>query len=133
MKLTAYLNFDGQAEAAIGFYKDLFDARVSSLMRFSDAPAEMDFPQEMASKIMHCSLDFAGGAFQLSDSLQDEVVMGNAIYLSVAAESSAEAHALFAGLSSGGEVIMALGEVFWGGIFGMTRDKFGVQWMVSAP
>lgn len=132
MKLFAYLNFDGRAEEAIGYYKDLFGAEVSSLMRFSDAPGEMDFPKALDKKIMHSTLEFSGCTLHVSDSMQEELSMGNAIHLSISTSSEEEAQALFAGLSDGGSVTMALGPVFWGGIFGMVTDKFGVQWMVSA-
>lgn len=132
MKLFAYLNFDGRAEEAIGYYKDLFGAEVSSLMRFSDAPGEMDFPKALDNKIMHSTLEFSGCTLHVSDSMQEELSMGNAMHLSISTSSEEEAHALFAGLSDGGTVTMALGSVFWGGIFGMVTDKFGAQWMVSA-
>ncbi len=132
MKLYTYLNFDGRAEEAMGFYQDLFGAEVSSLMRFSDAPGEMDFPKALDDKIMHSTLTFSGCTFHISDSMQGQLSMGNAIHLSISTDSEEEAHALFAGLSAGGTVTMALGNVFWGGIFGMVTDKFGVQWMVSA-
>jgi PhnB protein len=56
---------------------------------------------------------------------------GNNFSLSVNAESKEEADRLHAGLSAGGEVHMPMGDQFWGSYFGMCKDKFGIQWMIS--
>jgi len=32
---------------------------------------------------------------------------------------------------NGGEVEMPLEKAFWGGLWGMLADKYGVDWMVS--
>ena len=56
---------------------------------------------------------------------------GNNIALSLAAESEEEATKLFNGLSAGGMVMVPLSKMFWGALFGMFTDKFGVQWMVN--
>ena len=133
MKLAAYLNLKGKAGEAIEFYKDLLGAELSSLMRFSDAPGEMNFPKSLDNLIMHSTLEFGGETLHISDSMQEQLEMGNAYHLSLSAETAEEAHALFSGLSEAGKVTMELQEVFWGGIFGMCRDRYGVQWMISGP
>jgi PhnB protein len=56
---------------------------------------------------------------------------GNNYSVSVSAENEAEARRLFDGLSDGGQVIMPFDKPFWGGLFGMFADKFGVNWMVG--
>ena len=60
-----------------------------------------------------------------------ELVVGDNFYLSIEAESRAEADRLFNALSAGGKSEMPLQEAFWGAYFGMFTDKFGVQWMVT--
>src|SRR6476660_5995627 len=50
--------------------------------------------------------------------------------LSVNAKDDADADRLFNGLSTGGKVVMPLGKTFFSPRFGMTQDKFGVNWMV---
>lgn len=42
-----------------------------------------------------------------------------------------EAKRFFVALSSGGSVNMPLEKTFWGALFGMLTDRFGVQWMVN--
>ena len=56
---------------------------------------------------------------------------GNNVYISLSPDSREEADRLFAALSAGGEVEMAMGDQFWGDYFGSFTDKFGVRWMVN--
>jgi len=52
-------------------------------------------------------------------------------FISISAQSEEEATRLFNGLSAGGQVAMPLERAFWGSLFGMFADKFGIQWMVN--
>ncbi|MGB8022432.1 MAG: hypothetical protein WCF04_14465 [Candidatus Nanopelagicales bacterium] len=54
-------------------------------------------------------------------------------YINLELDTRAEAEALFAALSDGGVVEMALQPMFWGAVFGSLRDRYGVQWMVNSP
>ena len=49
----------------------------------------------------------------------------------ISAESKEEASKLFHGLSEGGNIEMPIGDSPWGTYFGMFRDKYGIEWMVS--
>ena len=51
--------------------------------------------------------------------------------ISITAESKEEADKLFNGLSKGGKIEMPIGDAPWGSYFGMFRDKYGFEWMVS--
>ena len=42
-----------------------------------------------------------------------------------------DAERIFAALSEGGQVTMALDQTFWAVRFGMLVDKFGVPWMIN--
>ncbi len=55
----------------------------------------------------------------------------NNFFISITADSKEEVDKIFAALSQGGKVMIALSEAFWGEYFGMFEDKFGVQWMVK--
>jgi PhnB protein len=57
--------------------------------------------------------------------------IGKNLSIAINTGSEAEANKLFKGLSAGGQVTMPLEKAFWGDLFGMLTDKFGVQWMVS--
>ncbi len=49
----------------------------------------------------------------------------------ISAESKAEADHLFNGLSAGGSIEFPISDCPWGSYFGMFRDKYGIEWMVS--
>ena len=47
-------------------------------------------------------------------------------------ESYAEAQRIFTTLGEGGMVTWPWGPVFWAPGFGMVKDRFGVQWIITA-
>jgi PhnB protein len=49
----------------------------------------------------------------------------------ISAESKAEADHLFNGLSAGGSIEFPISDSPWGSYFGMFRDKYGIELMVS--
>ena len=59
------------------------------------------------------------------------LVVGNNFSIAVPVSSRAKADEWFAGLQSGGEVLMALQETFWGSYFGRVRDKYNITWMFN--
>jgi PhnB protein len=60
-----------------------------------------------------------------------KLVNGTNFSLTVSVDSEEEATNLFNKLSAGGQVNMPLQKTFWGAFFGMLKDKFGINWMVS--
>ena len=96
-------------------------------------PSEEPISQELGNKIMHVSLPICD-ATQLmgSDSMQeDSPGLTSAIAISINAQSEQEAITLFQGLAQNGTITMPLEKTFWGALFGMLTDSFGVQWMVN--
>jgi PhnB protein len=51
-------------------------------------------------------------------------------YLSISADSDAEAERMFSALAEGGEIFMPMQETFFASRFGQLRDRFGVNWMI---
>ncbi len=133
MKLSTYLNFNGTCEEAMNFYKKVFGGELTTFMRFADAPPDaFPVPEEHKHLVMHCTLEFGTTRLFASDTLEPEqLVMGNNYHISIGTNIE-EGEATFNALSNGGQIIMPYAEVFWGGKFGMLKDKFGIQWMVSS-
>jgi PhnB protein len=138
--VSTYLNFKGEAEAAGTFYKSVFGTEFDGeISRFGDLPPAEDMPPLPEAEkdwVMHLSVPIVGDhKLMISDVASswggDGLVMGNNFYISLNVDSRAEADRLFAALSEGGKVEMAMNEEFWGDYFGSFKDKFGVQWMVS--
>jgi PhnB protein len=131
--VNTYLNFNGNTEKAFNFYKSVFGGEFTMLQRFKDTPDGDKMPAIEQQKIMHVALPIGGNVLMGTDVgvTMPQVTFGTNSSISISPESEEEAHKLFNGLSAGGKVIMPLGKMFWGALFGMFTDKFGIQWMVN--
>ena len=133
MKLNPYLTFNGNCEEAMNFYKDVLDGEITIMSRFEDAPqGEFQIPEFAKNLIMHCTLEFKGCTILASDTTEpDKFVIGSNTTLSINIDNLDEGSAIFYSLLDGGNAVMALQDVFWGGQFGVLTDKFGMQWMIA--
>ncbi len=133
--INPYLNFDGNTEQAFNFYKSVFGGEFLTIQRMKDTPEASKVPDNEKDRIMHVALPIGKNAILMAsdvlESMVHKVSPGNNFYISVSTESEKEAEKIFNGLSAGGKITMALEKTFWGSYFGMLKDKFGVQWMVS--
>lgn len=134
-QINPYLTFDGNCEEAFNFYKSVFGGGFTYMGRFKDMPSETEMPESEKEKIMHVSLPISKETVLMgSDSLQgycQETGTGSNITISINTESEEEAFKIFNDLSAGGKVTMPLEKTFWGALFGMFTDKFGISWMVN--
>jgi PhnB protein len=135
MNIEPYLFFEGRAEEAIEFYKKALGAQVIMMMRFKESPDTTGCPPApgMGEKIMHAGLRIGATQVMLSDGRCTGATKFDGFALSISAANAGEAEKFFKGLSDGGEVVMPLGKTFFSPAFGMTRDRFGVHWMVIVP
>jgi PhnB protein len=133
--MNPYLNYNGNAEEAFNFYKKVFGTEFKMVQRFKDVPGGDKVAAEDQNKIMHISLPIGNDNYLMaSDSLESmgqQLKEGNNFYISLEADSKEEAKKLFDGLSSGGKIEMPLEDAFWGAYFGVFKDQFGIQWMIS--
>ncbi|TDW97198.1 VOC family protein [Dinghuibacter silviterrae] len=131
---THYLNFPGNTEEAMNFYKSVFGGEFIAFHRFKDSPGFEKMPKHEQNMIMHASLPLGKGLLMATDtldSMEQTLTPGNNYHIVVHTESEEETNTLFKGLSAGGKIEMPLNKTFWGAYFGMCRDKFGIQWMLS--
>ncbi len=133
--LNPYINLPGNTEEAFNFYKSVFGGEFTALQRFKDTPEGGRVPDHEKDKIMHVALPIGKGNILMGtdalESMGHKLTVGNNFHLTVQTETRDEADRVFNGLSAGGKVIVPLGNAFWGAYFGMLKDKFGIQWMVS--
>jgi PhnB protein len=134
MQLVPYLFFYGRCEEALEFYKTALGGTYE-LQRVAGSPAEEHMPPGSGNRVMHATFHGDGFEFMASDGRDDKAIDPDAgnISLALAAKDGAEGERLFNALSDGGKVTMPLGDAFWGGRFGMLVDRFGVEWMITAP
>ncbi len=129
--MTPYLRFSGECEEALNFYASVLGGKVEGLHRYAGSPMESDVPPGFKNKIMHASLTSPLGTLMGSD-VSQPLPDGNRVSLSIAPQG-ADAQRIFDGLAQGGQIVMPLEEVFWGGKFGMLTDRYGFSWMISVP
>jgi PhnB protein len=135
ISINPYLNFAGNTEEALNFYKSVFGGEFIALQRFKDIPGNEKLSANEQEKIMHVSLPLGKDnmimATDTLESMGQTLSPGNNFYICISSESEEETDRLFKGLSAGGKIEMPLAKTFWGAYFGMCVDKFKVQWMIS--
>lgn len=131
--INTYLNFNGNTEEAFKFYKAAFGGEFETVMRFGDTPGCEEMPETDKNKIMHIALPIGTNMLMGTDvpESMEQVKNGTSVSVSINTDTEKEARDLFAHLSEGGSVKMPLDDMFWGALYGMFTDKFGIQWMIN--
>lgn len=132
--INPYLNFKGNCEEAMNFYKSVFNGQyMGEIMRYGGSPMEHS-PTE-ANLVMHCTLDIGNGSYLMGSdspaSYPTPTYGDGGMQIAIHPTSEDEAKNIFKGLSDGGNVLMPLEKTFWGAWFGVLKDKYGIQWMVN--
>jgi PhnB protein len=130
MRIEPYLFFDGRAEEAIGFYRQVLGAELVMLMRFAENPEPEHNPPGSADKVMHAALRIGGATVMLSDGRCGGQPNFSGTALSLTVPDVATAERLYAALGEGGQVQMPFGPTFFAKGFGIVADRFGVSWML---
>jgi PhnB protein len=130
-RINVYLSFKDNCEEAMNFYKDCLGGELT-LNRAEGSPMEKECGSDFKDKIMHASLEKGDLILMGSDMFwPGEVDHGNSISLSLNCETEEEIREYFAKLSAGGQIIQELRVEFWGALFGMITDKYGVKWLFN--
>jgi len=129
-QLNPYLSFLDNARQAMEFYKTVFGGKLQ-MSTFKEYQASQDPGED--DKIMHAMLEAENGIiFMAADTPNGmEYNPGSNISMSLSGDNESELRGYYEKLSSGGMVVMPLEKAPWGDIFGMLRDKFGINWMVN--
>jgi PhnB protein len=127
--VNPYLAFNGRCREAMTFYKEALDGELS-IQTFGESP--MEVPPENKDNVMHATLTFGDAIIMASDGMPGhEVVFGNSVNLSISALTVEDGERMFNNLSTGGTIILPWDKTFWGAMFGMFTDKFGMHWMIG--
>lgn len=130
MKIDPYLFFEGRCDEALSFYRDALGAEIIAVMRYKESPKQGHIPPGSEEKIMHAELRIGDTTIMASDGMcgGEPNFQGFATVLSLTGE--ADARRIFQALADGGEVTMPLSKTFYSPLFGMVKDRFGLQWMI---
>ena len=129
-RLNPYIAFNGNAREAMEFYKTVFGGKLD-ITSYKDGGMTQD-PAE-ANKVMHSILIADNGiTFMASDTPSHiEHKSGSSISISLSGDNESELTEYWKKLSENGTVHEPLKKAPWGDTFGMTADKFGIEWMVN--
>ena len=138
-RVSTYLNFPRNTEAAFEFYRSVFGGEFTGgIRRFGDMPAAPGQPplaEADRQLVMHVALPILGCHVLMGtdapESMGFAVNPGNNMYINLEPDTRAEADRLFNALAAGGKVGMPLADMFWGAYFGSLTDRFGLQWMFN--
>jgi len=130
-QLLPYLRFnDAKCREAMTFYQKCLGGELT-FQTIGESPMAKDMPADKQGLIMHADLKSPSLEFFASDMMRDKATVGDNIALSLNTKDEQEGRDLFAKLSEGGEVFMPLEKQFWGALFGVVTDKYGIEWMVN--
>jgi PhnB protein len=131
--ITITLMFNGQTEAAFNFYKSVFGGEFAMFQRMKDMPSPMPMTDEEKEKILYVGLNTGAGFLAGMDMPpgRGDVEHGNDFMITLNTSGEEETTKLFNALADGGSIMMPLDHQFWGAFFGMVKDQFGIQWMLS--
>jgi PhnB protein len=128
--IVPYLNFNGDAAAALAFYAKAFDGKIIFQQTFGESP--MDSPPGFKDKIMHATFQAGGLTIMASDCPPDfKATPGTNTSLSLNFPTLESIERVFRALSEGATITMPLQDTFWGARFGLLVDKFGINWMFN--
>lgn len=132
MKVIPYVNFYGNCEDALNFYKNIFKASVD-IQRYSEMPPSenMPIPEDKQDKIMHAAFQMKDNVIYFCDNLMSPPLDKSRITITVEFDTEEEIDRVFAALAENGQVTMPLDKQFWGGKFGSLIDQFGVYWAMD--
>jgi len=122
--------FNGQAEEAINFYKEVFGGKIERLKYYEDEPAGQIMADSCKKGISIAWLYFNNGRNILNvyDTAPGEsLIVGNNIKMDTFFDGE-EIHSAFDALSKGGKVITPLSETYFSPNFGHVVDKYGINW-----
>ncbi len=130
MKLYTYLNYGGNCEQAFRFYEQHLGGKITTMVTHAQGPNAKDVPDNWKNAILHARISIGETELMGADIPPERFQPMRSAYLSLVADSSAEAERIYSVLSDGGELFMPMQETFFAFRFAMLRDKFGTSWML---
>lgn len=131
MRVSPYLSFDGQCEAAFRFYEQCLGGQLGPIFRYAGSPMADQAPADWQNKVMHGSVTIGDLVLMGADVTPDRYESPRGFSLSLQITSTTDAERIFRELGKDGRVVMALEKTFWAERFGMLVDRFGLPWLIN--
>ncbi|ASA25219.1 VOC family protein [Paenibacillus donghaensis] len=132
-KMIPYITLDGQAEAAISFYQQVFEAQLLFKQTFGEGPADPAHPMDEATgqRIAHSLLKIGASELYIADSEPGQPLQsGNILTICLTTDDAGTAAAFFHALEEGGHVLHPLVQTYFSPAYGMVTDKYGVTFQI---
>lgn len=129
--LNPYLNFRGDARAALDFYHSVFGGQLTA-SSFTDFGMPVD-PAE-ADQIMHGQLTTDSGFTLMASDVPSSMPFTtgqNDFSVSLSGDAEEELTGYWNRLAENAAITEPLTKAPWGDTFGMLKDRFGVSWLVN--
>ncbi|MBW0149253.1 YciI family protein [Marinobacter arenosus] len=131
-EMNIHLTFPGNCREAMEFYAEVTAGTLEAVITYGETPAAADVPADMQDRIVHASLNLKGRRLMGADMNGECYQQPQGAQVHLEYEETEQAERVFNALSEGGTEIMPFAQTFWAHRFGMIRDRFGVQWMISS-
>lgn len=132
VRLTPYINLEGNAREAIQFYEQALGAEVLSIMTYGDMPEMSNtFTDDLKNLVAHAKLQVGGTELMFSDApFGSPIEKGKQVTICISTNDVEESKRIFEALREDGQVNMPLEETPFSPAFGDVTDKFGVTFQV---
>jgi len=131
--VSPYLNFAGNAEEALEFYRSVLGGEFTNVTRYRDMGGDrMGMTGKDLDLIANMGLPIGPNTILMASDVpgMEKVDMGNSFQIALETDSADEARRIFEGLGKGGRESMPMQRTEWAETFGDLTDRYGVRWMV---
>lgn len=131
-QLTPHLNFDGQAQAALSFYMQVFGGDMTCVTYAEAGQAEV---AKRASDILWGQVSFHGLRLMAFDVRANQAHDPGItpMYLVLHIRDEEQLREIWQCLANDGKVVHELRLTDWSPLYGLVTDKFKVSWVLSLP
>jgi len=130
MELYTYLNYGGTCRDAFRFYEQHLGGKITMMMTHAEQPGGTNVPEDWKNAILHARIELGGTVLMGADITPDRFQPMRSAYMTLIVDSASEAERIYALLSEGGQIFMAMAETFFAVRFAQLRDRFGTSWML---
>ncbi|TMV48798.1 VOC family protein [Paenibacillus mesophilus] len=132
VKLTPYLNMEGNAREAIQFYEQAIGAEVLSIITYGEMPGMPNtFTDDLKNLVAHAKLRVGEAELMFSDAPGGSTIpKGKQVTICITTTDVEQSKRFFEALRQGGQVNMPFGAEPFSPGFGDVTDKFGVTFQI---
>lgn len=119
--IIPYLAFENSFETA-NYYKEVFEGEIVYVMYGKEVP---NYPVEEADKVVHLELKIQGQFIYMGDG---PAKPSDQSMLLLDYKDIDTMHKHYENMKSNAKVIQEMKDTFWGAVYGVLEDKYGMKW-----